>query len=646
MKTFRSKSRTAKVRPALDSNSLALMRLVKAAKYPEIEAAARRILMANPQHSLALKALGFALVGLGEYADALPIIELAVQRHPNDPELHNNLGIVLSALMRWDESLECFSRSLAILPDDPEVLKNCGAALVRMQQPERAIAYLLKAIELYPGDYVAGVEQLANTLLKLNRNDEAWTCLNELWKADDSNSVTLAQLLFASLKRCEWRDFDVLLSRLRTLSSDFHDLTESPFILLSFPGVNSDELRRVASRFSCASIPTRILAEHERCFGTTPESRLRLRVGYLSTDFKDHPVGWILPEMFELHDRSRVEVFGYSIGIDDGSDIRRRLIKACDQFTDLLSCSIDQTAERIRADKIDILVDLNGWTAYGRPEALALRCAPVQVNWLGYAGTFGHWKLADYILGDPVVTPLDHRGFYSETIAQLPGCYLPFDTRSLLPSPPSRHDAGLPEQGFVFCSFNNSYKFNPAVFDLWCRLLLGSSNSFLWLGRPSGSAEDRLRVEVEKRGVDPARLLFAPRVSSRLDHLSRLQLADLALDPFPYNSHSTGAEILWAGVPMVALLGDTFPGRVGASLLHSARLDELIAGSLEEYYEIAIDLVGQPQRLLALRAKLAANRLHCPLFDMPRFVHSLESVYRRMWDNYLRGVKTPLLQAR
>ncbi|SBT03473.1 putative UDP-N-acetylglucosamine--peptide N-acetylglucosaminyltransferase SEC (fragment) [Candidatus Accumulibacter aalborgensis] len=242
-----------------------------------------------------------------------------------------------------------------------------------------------------------------------------------------------------------------------------------------------------------------------------------------------------------------------------------------------------------------------------------------------------------------MVTPLPYEHCYTETLAHLPNCYLPADSTIELSAPPSRRDAGLPEEGFVFCSFNNSYKFNPPVFDLWCRLLVESGDSCLWLSQPGGTAQDRLRKEAQSRGVDPARIVFAPRVESKADHLSRLQLADLALDPFPYNSHSTGIDVLWAGVPMVALLGDTFPGRVGASLLQAAGLDELIAGSPEEYYQLALGLACNPQRLRQMQAKLAEGRTSCALFDMPRYVRSLEEVYFRMWHNHLQGIRTALV---
>jgi protein O-GlcNAc transferase len=526
------------------------------------------------------------------------------------------------------------------------VLKNYGVALSRMHKFGEAVPYFLKAIDCHPGDYLEAIEQLAGALLSSNRNDEAWVCLNELCKNDPGNAAILSQLLCASLKRCDWTELEARLLSLRSLSADYLSLTDNPFVTLSFPSVASAEQLRVASNFARRSIPLGVLEATDPDWPSGESGHApgrRLRIGYLSADYRNHPVGQILPQVIELHDRSRVEVFGYSMGVDDRSDLRKRLAAAFDHFVDLFDCSVSETAQRIRADQIDILIDLHGWTADGRPEALALRCAPVQVNWLGYAGTLGHRKLADYLLGDPVVTPLQQQDCYTETLAHLPNCYLPADSSTALGCRPGRSDAGLPDEGFVFCSFNNRYKFNPQVFDLWCRLLREVPESCLWLSQPGGSAEERLRDEVRARGVDPARIIFAPRVESRVDHLSRLQLADLALDPFPYNSHSSGLDVLWAGVPMVALLGDTFPGRVGASLLRAAGLEELVAASPDDYYQLALALARNPARLHALRSRLADEKADCPLFDMPRFVRSLEAVYARMWDHHQTGSTTALV---
>lgn len=360
-------------------------------------------------------------------------------------------------------------------------------------------------------------------------------------------------------------------------------------------------------------------------------------MAYLSADFRYHPVGFVIPEVIERHDRRRVEVIGYSTGIDDGSEIRARLARGFDRFIDLSATSIPDTVDRIRADDVDILVDLQGWTTDCRPELLALRCAPIQVSWLGFAGTMGDRRLADYVIGDPVVTPLGDAECFTEHIAQLPDCYLPFDTTRRLEAAPTRASQGLPDQGFVFCSLNNNYKFNPPTFDLWCSLLRDLPGSVLWLSRPRASAVDNLRQEAARRGIDPERIVFAVRVESPADHLARLQLADLALDPAPYNSHSSGMDTLWAGVPMVTLLGQAFAGRVGASLLQAAGLDEMVTASPQDYCALALGLARDAERLGALRRRLREGRGDSRLFDMARYAAALEGLYEQMWRNHQAG---------
>lgn len=637
---------TALKRPLLDPESMALMRLVEAGKYPEVETAARRILAKRSGHTLAMKALGFALIGTDRYEEALPVIEAAIARSPNDPELHNNCGIVLTMLMRWDESTAAFNRSLALQPDDPDTLKNLGVAYVRMHRWNDAVPPLLRAIECYDGDYVEAISTLANALFSANRVEEAWACFNELWKGDPDDIGALSQLVAVNLKRCDWSQFREHLSIIRDKTDNFSRLSSNPFVPLAWPGVSSLELRAIAQNFLHAQIRTAYLAADEGDYGRLRAERPeRLRIGYFSADLRNHPVGQVISELIERHDRARVEVIGYSLGADDGSSVRVRLKNACDRFVDLAGVGVVETAKRIREEGVHILVDLHGWTAEGRPESLALRCAPIQANWLGYAGTLGHEKLADYLIGDPVVTPSEAAGGYTETLANLPWSYMPVDTLTSPGPAPTRQQAGLPESAFVYCSFNNSYKYNPDVFDLWCRILRETPGSCLWLSQPGGDAKERLRRELEARGVAAERLLFASRVEEKVDHLARMQLADLALDPFPYNSHSSGSDILMAGVPMVALKGDTFAGRVGASLLRAARLEDLIAHTPEEYFDIVTGLYRDRERLARYRMHLA-DRAALPLFDMAGMAGALEDLYFRMWDDYMDGVRRPLCSDR
>lgn len=322
---------------------------------------------------------------------------------------------------------------------------------------------------------------------------------------------------------------------------------------------------------------------------------------------------------------------------DDGSELRRRLKQGFEHFVDLAGKSAHAIVQRIRDDGIDILVDLSGWTAFGRVECLAARCAPIQVNWLGYPGTLGHRKLADYLIGDALATPHSSQEDFFETLVHMPNSFMPIDTTRAIGSRPTRTSQGLPEEAFVLCSFNNTYKFNPPLFDLWGKLLAQMPDAVLWLPRHNDAVAENLRREVTQRGIGAERLIFASHVDSTEEHLGRLQLADLALDTFPYNSHSTGADTLWAGVPMVAKVGETFAGRVGASLLHAAGLPELVAADEEGYADIVMQLYRDRQKLAEMRNRLRAARESAPLFDMARFSRDLENLYVVMAENAVRA---------
>jgi predicted O-linked N-acetylglucosamine transferase (SPINDLY family) len=345
----------------------------------------------------------------------------------------------------------------------------------------------------------------------------------------------------------------------------------------------------------------------------------------------------LIAGVFEHHDRARFETIAFSYGADDASPMRARLARSFDRFLDVRTMSDAAVASLIRDNEIDILVDLTGLTASARPGILALRPAPTQVNYLGFTGTMGA-SFIDYIVADPIVIPKTQQAFYTEKVAYLPDCYLPHDSkRQIAAETPSRTQAGLLERGFVFASFNNSYKFTSVVFDIWMRLLKAVDGSVLWLSQPNPAAMRNLRREAEARGVDPVRLIFAPRLPAPEDHLARLSLADLFLDTLPYNAHTTAMDALWAGLPVLTSVGDSFAGRVAASQLHAVGLPELIADSLQTYEEKAHALAHDPNAIVTLKAKLAANRGQCALFDTERFTRNLERAYRTMWLRTERG---------
>lgn len=617
-----------------------LISLVSELKYDEIVAMAGRLLNQTPADHYLLKAMSFGLIGLARHVDALPFLEKAIRLFPNDPELLNNLGICLSAEMRWSESLQQFDRAIALNPGDPELWKNKGAAFFLLNRWNDALPCFAKAIEFHPGDYDEAFEHLADAFLNSRRNVEAHACYAQLYAENPDNASYLARLIRASLLLCNWTDLDTRIERLRQISNQFSDGKFGPFFLMAMPGVSQRELHDQArARYADRLLPAAAHENTEQIGHRAPNPTLgrRIRIGYVSFDFRDHPVGNVIAEVIERHDRTRFEVFGYSLGPDDGSAIRTRLSKAFDRIQDIAALGPEASARTVANDEIDILIDLQGWTAGERAAMFALRPSPVQVNWLGYPGTMGDRRLADYIIADDIVLPPEHERFFCEEVIRLPNCYLPIDAVVRGEASPTREAAGLPSSGFIFCSLNNSYKFNPMVFDLWCRVLHRVPNSYLWLSRPEGEGASNLEKEAVLRGISSDRILFAERVATREAHLARLCLASLFLDPFPYNSHSSGIDALWAGIPMVALLGDTFPGRVGASLLHAVNLRECIASNMEDYENRCVNLATNPERLARMRATLASGRDDLPLFDMNRFVKGLEISYIKMIERVLPG---------
>jgi predicted O-linked N-acetylglucosamine transferase (SPINDLY family) len=363
----------------------------------------------------------------------------------------------------------------------------------------------------------------------------------------------------------------------------------------------------------------------------------RIRLAYVSGDLRRHPVGYLIAELLERHDRARFEVVGISYGMDDGSEERQRLVAACDQFHDVQARDERSAAALIHDLQIDVAIDLGGHTENARPGILRERPAPVQAGYLGYTGTTGS-DFIDYVVADKVALPFELAPYFSEKIVHLPDCFLVNDTRKAIsPHTPSRAEAGLPERGFVFCCFNNSYKISAAVVSAWMRLLSAVEGSVLWLSDMNGRAADNIRTAATAAGVDPARIVFAPRVPAMADHLARQRLGDLFVDTTDYNAHTTASDALWAGLPVLTCAGTAFPGRVAASLLHAVGLPELVTTSIEEYEALALALARDPARLQSIRRQLEANRLTRPLFDTDRFRRHIEAAYATMLDISQRG---------
>jgi predicted O-linked N-acetylglucosamine transferase (SPINDLY family) len=569
-------------------------------------------------------------------AEAVAMLRSLLQQDPKDVRAWVNLGRALFRQGDYQASAEANRAALRIDPREPTALINFGIDLKILGHLEPAIAKLRQAVERTPKSAFAW-RSLGSTYEAAKREEEAAAAYRQALAIDPDDPASAA-LLRLLQQQCAWSEAAPLQARIAAATeaalAKGEKPEESPLAHLSRSTDEAENLR-VARAWSRAAL-ARIGGHRMTLPAPDLDPKRRLRIGYLLSDFGEHPVAQLTVGLFERHDRRQVHVTAYAIGADDGSPWWRRIAKAADQFVDLTPLGFRAAAERIAADKIDILVDLNGHTGAARLEILAFKPAPLQALWLGYPGSSGA-DFIDYVLTDLAVTPPEAAPDYSEQPCWLPHLFQPNDNRQAIAAEPvTRARWGLPEGVPVFCSFNQGFKIEPALFDCWMGILREVPGSVLWLPTGNGRAPINLRAEAERRGVSPARLIFADRPDKAL-HLKRLSLADLALDCWTYNGHATTSDALWAGVPVVALEGTHYASRVSGSVLRALGLPELVARTREEYAALALRYAREPEALAALKAKIAANRSSSPLFDADRFLRNLERAYRAIWRRHAAG---------
>lgn len=639
------------------------VRHFQAGRLPPAEAALRRVIALQPNHPDGLHLLALIAASAGRHAEAADLLRKLIAVAPNFAEAHYNLGRVHRSLGQIEEAVACYRRATSLKPDFADAHCNLGNALRDVRRLDDAVASCRRAIALRP-DFVEALGNLGNALRDLGRFeeaaasyrrvvaikpdlaeahfnlgmtlrdigqvDEAMSCLGRALALKPDYLEALDELVFLRRKACDWAGLDSDAARMMELAERGRGVVR-PFHVLCTTA--SPELHLVTARRWARA---RVVDGGRPFAHARPDADRRIRVGYLSADFHAHATAYLMAELFERHDRQRFETFGYSCGRDDGSAMRRRLQAGFHHFIDLQSVSDGDAAKRIHGDGIDILVDLKGYTQNARPGILARRPAPIQVNWLGYPGTVGA-DFDDYILVDPFVVPPDRQPFFAEKLVHLPHCYQPNDSkRSIAERLPTRADCGLPDDAFVFCCFNHDYKITPRFFAIWMRLLTAVPGSVLWLLGDDWAMRRNLAREAAARGVDPARLVFALRLPLA-DHLARHRLADLFLDTLPYNAHTTASDALWAGLPVLTVVGECFPGRVAGSLLHAVGLPELVTQSEEDYEALAVKLATDTAFLGHLRQRLAANRRTAPLFDCAGFARALENAFEIMWQRWRSG---------
>ena len=627
----------------------------------------KRAIQLDPNHFEAHNNLGNMYLDLGYYDQAISSYQKAIDLQPNYAEAYSNKANAFQKIGRYDDAIEMYERAIAIKPDYQDAWLNKGFALSKLKRLKDAVLSCNSAIQINPnsakawtdkgiilsenGQHLEAIEFYDRALMLNEHYFEAWadrgSALQEIKMLEEA--LKSYQNAYQNKKNLHYLLGDIVALKLQMgqwnlLSENLNEICKglidkqkiiNPFKFLST--FDSPEMALevakiwVADRYPEKNILPKIQFKPHK----------KTRIGYFSADFRDHPVSFLTAELFELHDREKFETYGFSVrgaGDDDGT--RLRLKKAFDHFIDVENKNDIEIAKIARDFEIDIAVDMGGHTQFAPTGVMSHRAAPIQVNFLGYPGTMGA-KYIDYIIADNVLIPEESQKFYIEKIAYLPDTYMVDDSFRLASEKLyTRAECGLPESGFIFCCFNNGYKFNKVMLESWSRILKATANSVMWISENNETFRKNLINEFSSLGIDSNRIIFAKRVDLMADHLARYKLADLFLDTNPYNAHTTAVDALKAGVPVLTLQGRAFAGRVAASLLSAIGLPELIVSSLEEYEALAIDLANNPQKIKYFKNKLLENQNKEPLFDTKRYVKNIEAAYIQMYRRYIEG--TPL----
>ena len=611
--------------------------LLNVALLGRIEQTLQEAIAANPRFFEVRKSRANLLHTLKRPLDALAEIDAALALVASDPDAHFVRANILRELKRLPEAVASYDQSLLLRPAHADALLNKAQALTSLLRPLEALAAYDAALRVNP-DFAEAHYRRAILLQDLQRFGEAEAAFGEAVRCEEDQPKLFGQWIGSSLMTCNWEGLPAKLDRLASKIQEGKNAA-SPFWTLT-AGLGLELTKRAT-----------VTMMQETCWGLSqtfacppPHADGRLRIGYFSSDFREHAVSQLAVGVFESHDRSCFDVFGINTSALPPDDMTARVDRAFGGLVEIGSLPLAEALEKVRALGLDVAIDLNCHTKGAWHEIFAHRVAPIQVNYLGFPGTSGT-SYMDYILADPIVIPPQHFSGYTEKVAHLPHCYLPNDsTKAISEKTPTRAEAGLPESGFVFCCFNNSYKINEEVFIVWMRLLQRIPGSVFWLSRMNSDAAAHLQRRAHTCGVAAERLIFAPRTKHLVDHLARHRLADLFLDTTRYNAHTTASDALWAGLPVLTCLGDAFPGRVAASLLQAVGLPELITTTLQDYEALALRLTSEPHLLQQVRHRLEKNKTTAPLFNTQLFTRNLESLLQKMWARHKAALPPAHLQ--
>ncbi len=575
-----------------------------------------------PRHCGALSNKGIILHRLKRYEEAIEIYKQALGIEPNNAAILTNLGATLNELKRYEEALGAHERSVSINPLISTSWLNLGIVLHNLKQFDKALAAHEQALKILP-NYEEAILNKGNTLIELERYHDALNTFTHLLKINPNKQDILGQIMHLKMRLCYWGDYQKYYLDLQKSCTKSED-TCQPFISFSiFQEAATQKL--IAEKWgrknsSADYIPPKYFSEKQA---------EKIRIGYYSPDFKNHPVSFLIAELIELHDRNKFEVIGFSFGSDNSNPMQDRLRNSFDQFLDVQNKSDLEIAQLSREMGIDIAIDLCGHTHENRSGIFFHRAAPAQISYLGHPGTMGV-QYMDYIIADPILIPKSQAESYTEKLIHLPYSFQINDRQRLISDQALRKsDFGLPESRTIYCCFNNNYKITPDVFQMWMKILHNVEASVLWLLEDTPAVSKNIRNEAQKAGIDPRRIIFSGRISREL-YLARYRLADIFLDTSPFNGGATASDALWAGLPIITLLGEAYAGRMAASLLHAIGLPELVTHSNEEYIQLAQELGRERSKLESLTKKLADNKLRSPLFNTPLNVKYIESAFEKI----------------
>ena len=598
---------------------------VELKRYDEALAAYGKVLAHKPAEAWLNR--GHVFGELRRYDEAFAAYDKALLLKPDLAEAWLGRGNVLAELKRYDEAFAAYDKALALKPDLAEAWLSRGYVFGELKRYDEALAAYDKVLALKPAEAWIG---RGYVFAELKRYDEAFAAYDKALALKPDSSGAETTRLHCKMHLCDWSNFTAECEQLISLVKNKKFV--EPFSFIAISTSREDQLTNaklwISEKYRASAQPIRSgeIYNHNK-----------IRVGYVSADFREHPVSYLMAGICECHDKTQFEITAISIGPDDNSKLRNRLKNAFDYFFDGSVLSDDEIAHRIKQNEIDILVDLNGFTQGARTGIFARRPSPVQVNYLGFPATMGA-DYIDYIIADGMLVPQSHQQDYSEKIVYLPNSYLINEKRAISEKVFSRADMGLTDNGFVFCCFNTSYKILPGVFDCWMRIINKVEGSVFWLPESSETTARNLRMEAKARGIDPRRLVFAKKLPAYPDYLARYRVADLFLDTLPYNAHSTASDALWAELPVLTQLGEAFAGRVAASLLRAVGLPELITTTQQAYEELAVELATNPERFAAIKGKLAEKRLTTTLFNTKLFTSHIEEAYSTMYGRHQAGL--------